>query len=124
MILSRCSAPGCSNLTPNTRCAKHPQDTRQQYDKARQSDPLRRIYNTAIWRRIRIFVLGRDPLCKIAKLCVERDGHPAPSEVVDHIQSMRSGGDAYDTDNLQGSCKACHDHKTATEDSTFARRNE
>jgi 5-methylcytosine-specific restriction enzyme A len=120
-----CGAPGCSILTAQRFCEKHISnaDSRKQYDRARRSDPLRRLYNTTLWRRIRIYVLGRDPLCRIGTLCVERDGHPAPSVVVDHVVRARAVADPYDTDNLQGACKACHDRKTAMEDSAFAHSN-
>jgi 5-methylcytosine-specific restriction endonuclease McrA len=62
----------------------------------------------------------RDPFCKIALICEAQRGDPAPSEVADHITAMRAGGDPTDMENLQGACTLCHNHKTATEDSTFA----
>lgn len=62
-------------------------------------------------------ILARDPLCRIAILC---DGS-APSTEADHIVPRARGGDD-SMENLQGACRACHSHKTATEDSTFARR--
>lgn len=114
---SICAAPGCRMLCDGTHCSAHIVDRRKQYDKARKTDPYRAIYKTAQWKRLRAYILGRDPLCHIATLCVERDGHPAPSEVVDHIIPMRRGGDAWDEANLQGCCKACHDAKTSKEDS-------
>jgi 5-methylcytosine-specific restriction protein A len=117
---SICASPGCSVLCEGRRCPKHDVDERKQYDAARRNDPYRAIYKTAQWGRMRSYILGRDPLCRIAILCVERFGHPMPSEVVDHIAPMRRGGDAWDEGNLQGACKACHDRKTAMEDSGWA----
>jgi 5-methylcytosine-specific restriction enzyme A len=61
-------------------------------------------------------ILRRDPLCKIAILC---DG-ATPSTEVDHIIPLARGGDN-SPENLQGACRRCHSHKTATEDSGFAR---
>jgi 5-methylcytosine-specific restriction endonuclease McrA len=61
-------------------------------------------------------VIARDPLCRIAVLC---DG-TARSTEADHITPKSKGGDD-SMENLQGACHQCHSHKTATEDSTFAR---
>jgi 5-methylcytosine-specific restriction protein A len=119
-----CASPGCPLLTYGRFCEKHNVDRRKQYDRDRKDDPVQAIYNMALWQRVRKYILGRDPLCMIADLCVERQGHAAPSTVVDHIKSVRSGGDPFDSANLQGSCKPCHDRKTATEDSTFAGKHE
>jgi hypothetical protein len=76
------------------------------------------LYDSAQWRnRTRPFVLARDPICKIAKLC---EGNAASTDV-DHIipaaeYVAQHGGDwsfFYDTNNLQGSCHADHTAKTA-----------
>lgn len=115
-----CGEPGCSLLADKRFCTKHDRDVRQEYDRNRKNDPYRAIYQTAQWKRLRRYILGRDPLCRIGVLCVERQGHAMPSQVADHIVPMRRGGDAWDEANLQGACKACHDRKTATEDSEFA----
>jgi 5-methylcytosine-specific restriction enzyme A len=126
--LRPCSKAGCPN---NHDCAIHvkakfefTQEAKRKFDKERQQDPQRKIYKTAAWRRVRQAVLQRDPLCTLAIKCVERFGQPIASEVVDHRVPIRSGGDAWDTNNLQGACKPCHDHKTATEDSKFARKKQ
>lgn len=124
MIKNICASSGCSALTTNRYCDKHDVDRRREYDKARRNDPLRKFYNTALWRRLRTYVLGRDPLCQIARLCVERHGHPMPSMVVDHIVAVRAGGECFDAANLQGACVACHDWKTATQDSRFTGRHD
>ena len=96
-------------------------DPRKQFDELRGSAHARGYGRR--WRKLRKMVLARDPLCKIQELCGPRAGQPfpAPSRVADHIVPRARGGE--DTmENLRGCCKACHDWKTATQDSGFAER--
>jgi 5-methylcytosine-specific restriction protein A len=65
----------------------------------------------ANWRRLRLMVLNREPLCRKCQ---------RPATVVDHIRPLNDGG-PNDLDNLQPLCKRCHDHKTATQDGGLAR---
>jgi 5-methylcytosine-specific restriction endonuclease McrA len=49
-------------------------------------------------------------------------GKRDPTEVIDHIVPVRERPDLmWERTNLQGLCKACHDHKTALEDSAFVK---
>jgi 5-methylcytosine-specific restriction enzyme A len=75
----------------------------------RSDDASRKIRNSRQWTDItRPYILARDPLCKIGKLCEGK----APSVEVDHIVPVNAGGDPWDTNNLQGACKQCHSYKT------------
>lgn len=62
--------------------------------------------------KIRKLVLARDPICK---------GYPRgkrcwkASTVADHIIPLAAGGAAFDMENLQGLCAACHILKTMDE---------
>lgn len=57
------------------------------------------------WRKVRLIVLRRQPLCVV---CME-NGVTMPSTEVDHIKPRRDRPDlAYDLDNLRGLCKSCH----------------
>src|SRR5258708_2691345 len=95
--------------------AHDPAVQRKKLDVQRADDPIRKLYKTASWRQTRILVLFRDPTCKTCK--------KVPSTVADHIIAARKyvaqhGDDLgmfFDQNNLQGSCKPCHDAKTATE---------
>lgn len=65
-------------------------------------------YNTQRWKRLRLFVLKRSPLC------VECG---AAAQVVDHITPARVAPDLfYDIDNLAPMCHPCHNRKSATTD--------
>jgi 5-methylcytosine-specific restriction protein A len=66
----------------------------------------------AEWRRLRVEILVRDPVCK---LC-----HVRPSEHVDHRVPLAAGGTT-DPDNLQALCAPCHRRKTVREDGGFGR---
>jgi 5-methylcytosine-specific restriction protein A len=86
-------------------------------ERQRRAAGLRRLYDSAQWRRrTQPFVLARDPMCKIAKLC----GGNAPSTDADHVipaeeYVRQHGGDFryfFDVSNLQGSCHADHTAKT------------
>ena len=65
------------------------------------------------WRRARAAYLSVHPLCV---RCME-DKRIMPASVVDHVvPHQRDMALFWDSDNWQGLCKACHDHKTASED--------
>ena len=70
----------------------------------READPRRTMpLNSARWRRLRAYVLAREPLCRHC-------GNVATD--VDHIS-----GDPSDNReaNLQPLCHSCHSHKTGRE---------
>ena len=52
-----------------------------------------------------------NPLCEIREKC-----NGAPAVEVDHIIAIANGGERYDQDNLQSTCKRCHAWKTLTID--------
>lgn len=52
------------------------------------------------WRRLRLMVLARDPICMIC--------HERPSTDADHIVAKARGG-SDELSNLQGLCGWCHD---------------
>jgi 5-methylcytosine-specific restriction enzyme A len=83
------------------------------------------MYNKRVWRdRLQPMVIRRDPFCMSGVICdPDNIGRRAPSTHADHIIPVAERPDlAWDIDNLQGLCAACHSHKTATEDSTFAKK--
>lgn len=67
------------------------------------------FYNGRTWRKLRLMILNRDPVCK---MCEER-GNVSSSTVVDHIQPINKGGAKLNPDNLQGLCFSCHSKKSA-----------
>jgi 5-methylcytosine-specific restriction protein A len=99
--------------------AVDPVEKRRVFDTSRLTDPIRKLYQTKLWRAVRRIVLVRDPFCG---LCPESAPQQL-STVVHHIIAARKyieqhGGDEsffYDENNLQGVCKPCHDAHTARE---------
>jgi len=110
-----CHAPGCGAACDGSYCAAHLTPARRPFNYPRES-PTRRGYGRR-WEKLRRMVLARQPFCHIAVLC---DGTALSTEA-DHIVP-KSKGCTDSLDNLQGACHACHSHKTATEDTSFAAR--
>lgn len=128
-----CTYPGCGRLVRDGsgRCAQHPRQERQVQDE-RRGTAHERGYTSA-WRKARDGWLRAHPLCAAC----EAKGLVEAAEVVDHIvpprlkEALDSGDVAriaqakalfWDRKNWQSLSKRCHDRKTATEDSAFARR--
>lgn len=66
-------------------------------------------YNTAAWQGLRKAKLAERPLCEPC----ERRVAIVPATVVDHRQSIASGGDPFPPlDGLMSMCHACHNTKT------------
>jgi 5-methylcytosine-specific restriction protein A len=64
------------------------------------------LYDSKRWKALRLYQLGREPLCRKCKE-VER---LSPACIADHVTPHK--GDIclfFDADNLQSLCKTCHD---------------
>ena len=79
--------------------------------------PNNPFYRTAEWRGARASVLRVNPVCAIPG-CGQR------ATDVDHVRSIRSGGDALDVRGLQALCHAHHAAKTARVDRPAYRRSD
>ena len=73
----------------------------------------KQIYYLATWRRIRASRLNTDPLCEFCKL----DGIIKEADTVDHLISFYDRDDwlAFEYNNTQSLCVACHDHMSKYE---------
>jgi 5-methylcytosine-specific restriction enzyme A len=99
--------------------AVDPVAKRERFDTQRANDPIRKLYQTKLWRAVRRIVLARDPFCMVHPV----DAVPALSAIVHHVIAARKyvdqhGGDEayfFDESNVQGVCKPCHDATTARE---------
>lgn len=62
-------------------------------------------YKTAEWRRLRLWQLKREPLCKFCK----KHGIIKEANTVDHIKPHKGNIDMFFSKyNLQSLCKECH----------------
>lgn len=69
------------------------------------------FYNSRTWRKLRKFVLDKNPLC----VECERKGLVTVASVGDHIIPINQGGAPLDETNIQPLCKKCHDSKSGRE---------
>jgi len=67
------------------------------------------FYNSRAWRKLRLYVLQYEPLCRTCKKV---------ATVVDHIKPIRLGGSRMDEKNLQPLCASCHNKKSRSERGT------
>lgn len=76
--------------------------TRQREREAKRWLPT----NSEAWRRLRKFILAREPLCRMC-------GQPATD--VDHVNGRADRAEDNAHSNLQALCKPCHSRKTGHE---------
>ena len=78
-----------------------------------KTKPWAHLYKTALWKRLRLAQLTRDPLC----VYCDAMGRVVMAGVVDHIKPHK--GDEikfYNPDNLQSMCKQHHDSTKSIEE--------
>lgn len=104
---------------------RHSAFTAEQAEKNRKRDVDRRRGSAAErgygarWQRLRKEFLRAHPLCV---RCMDL-GSVRSADVVDHIKPHKGNKNLFwDQANWQALCASCHNRKTATEDSDFARR--
>jgi 5-methylcytosine-specific restriction protein A len=76
----------------------------------------RRGYDAA-WQRLRLVILGEEPLCRPCR----QAGRTTAAEHVDHDVPLSKGG-TNDPANLVPMCQPCHSAKTAAQDGGFGHR--
>lgn len=107
-----CTFPGgCSALVKGGgRCPNHRGGRwRPQQPKESKAARKKRIYNLAVWDRMRALVLAKEPLCRACS----KKGLSRLARAVDHIVDVSAGGAPFDEANLQPLCISCHNSKTA-----------
>lgn len=91
-------------------------ERRRDHDRERGGSTAR-LYGYA-WQKARAAYLAEHPLC----VACREAGRVEAATVVDHKTPHRGDPAVFwDRANWQPLCKACHDRKTATADSGFAR---
>jgi hypothetical protein len=88
----------------------------QLYDNSRADDPIRKLYNTAAWKRFRQMILSRNPRCqRLLENWANGGGaleqcHEEATEV-HHFISPRERVQLFmESSNVAGVCRQCH-HK-------------
>jgi hypothetical protein len=105
MVLTRpCLEPGCTRLSPNTRCPEHTRSHQRARDLARRDDPMRQLRRSAAWRRLSEQARAAQPWCSVPG-CTGRD------LTADHIVSPLDGGAPLDPANVQVLCRTHQNRK-------------
>lgn len=109
-----CSTPGCPEIVPTGKCARHKRIARKKTD-----ERVGRIRGSR-WRDIRKNVFKSQAgrcFCPGCEMCNTRNKKQCFREAieVDHIIPLRDGGAPTDRGNLRGLCHECHDVKTRAE---------
>lgn len=101
----RCIEVGCRNISESDgRCEQHRKAQHKEKDRNRGgTDPF---YYSTPWRKLRTYVLSREPLCRICKQAATD---------LDHITQRSKGGSDFDLTNLQPLCRECHARKRNAE---------
>src|SRR5579859_2085414 len=89
-ICSKCG----KSIADGQRCPAHPPTAARDRERDRRAGGVRRLYDTASWRRTCRSIKARDPMCTIAVIC----GGRQPTTDIDHIIRAeiyieRHGGD-------------------------------
>lgn len=84
--------------------------SRKQMD-SRRRRPENKWRHTAAYKRLRDAFIRGNPKCVIC----EAEGRFTIATVVDHIEPVSEGGNAFDWGNLQSLCETCHNRKTGRE---------
>ena len=118
MIMHECSHVGCTALIPyNVRyCEKHKKEKAHEAIKAhKRNDPFWGFYQSQQWRKTSRLYREQFPWCAE---CL-RNGKHTLGTSVDHIKSLKLGGDPYNWNNLQTLCPKCHNKKTKKEQKSY-----
>lgn len=117
--LRPCNHMGCTTLTRDRLCPTHARGYRREQDRWRGSAQERGY--THQWNVARNRYIKDNPLCRSCR----EQGDINGANVVDHIEPHKGNMELFwDESNWQPLCTTCHNRKTATEDSTFARRKQ
>ena len=120
MALRGCARVGCVALVRKGYCAVHAKDAPKARIEAARPSAAKRGYGRQ-WQRQREAYLREKPFC--ADPYGVHGARLEEATVLDHIVPHKGDRALFeDAGNRQGLCKACHDRKTATEDSGFAGR--
>src|SRR5699024_11029210 len=118
--MKQCNHPACRNLIPFDveYCAQHTHMRREKhhrYDtvRNREDKQYRDIYYSTKWRKLRKQIVLRDNY--MCQYCLNK-GLYKQADVVYHIIEVKDDiTKAYDPENMQSLCHACHNKKTIEE---------
>jgi 5-methylcytosine-specific restriction endonuclease McrA len=94
-----CRIPSCRNLTRDKSgyCQAHKKGHRKLKGDHKKSDPF---YSSRQWLKLRDWYKIQQPICEICREHV--------TEIIHHRTEIKDGGDPFLVDNLQATCRRCH----------------
>lgn len=97
-----CSKHGFYNGIENKQCPQCAKENNKSYDNNIRAKDRAKVYNSKRWKQVREKALLRDGMiCQICKQEV--------ATIVHHILELKDRFDlAYELDNLESVCAACH----------------
>ena len=88
-----------------------PNYLKHKHARKRGSYRQNKLYATKGWRKLRMAIINRR-----GGQCVECGSTPLDQHIhLDHIKPLAEGGEAFNEENIQILCRACHGRKTAKE---------
>lgn len=87
-------------------------EQRRGYDQKRDADPVRRLYKTARWQKLRAAHLTSSPLCVMCKA----EGYVTIAIICDHVEPHRGDEVKFWSGPFQSLCKAHHDREKQREE--------
>ena len=117
LVQSRCTEPGCRNLSDGGKCKSCCKERNKRND-ARRLSPSRRGYDRA-WKKVRDLYRDENPFCEEHL----KSGQYVPTYAVDHIIPHNNDDKLrLSFDNLRALCLSCHSSKTVLHDGGFGRK--
>lgn len=107
----KCNHNGCFELTTTKYCPAHAELYRKKFNSWRRMESNKEFYNSSAWKRIRKYILDKEPMCRMCK--------DVGADMVDHIVPINQGGSKLDPVNLQPLCNSCHAVKRQKEQQEF-----
>jgi 5-methylcytosine-specific restriction endonuclease McrA len=104
-MFRKCARCQALHTTAGSWCPPCAKAKREEYDRARAGDPLRKFYASSAWKRFRAAFRAAHPTCALCR---------RPGQHVDHILSVRDHpARALDPANVRTLCESCHNSRTA-----------
>ena len=101
-----CGRHGFYNAIESPQCPKCKKVSNKTYDTSMRAKDRSKIYNSKRWKEVRVKAMVRDScMCGPCK----KEGVDTIATEVHHIKELKDRPDlAFDLDNLESICHACH----------------
>lgn len=108
-VTKPCKEPGCPGLVEGDGryCEKHKELEKSHNFGSKWQEKLT-FYNSAGWRKFRLYILSKNPICQECKKKFSR--------VVHHLKTAREFPELrFKEDNVEALCDSCHNKESQRE---------